>query len=204
MSERVARVRIELKGLERAVWRRVDVPVSATLAALHDIVQIAMGWTFSHLYEFDIRGRVYGEPMWEEDDELRRLYKAKSLRLETVIARGVERFRYVYDFGDNWLHDVIVEGVRDGAAGEEFPAFVDGARRCPPEDVGGVHVFIEFLEAALDPFHEEHARMIEWYGGPFDPDDIDERRVRMLIEDMAARRRGPLASHRSGRRKARI
>ena len=203
MSERVARLRIELLDLNPAIWRRVDVPVSASLATLHDIIQVVMGWTDSHLYEFEIGERCYGEPMWEEDHEVRWLYKAKNLRLETVIGRGVDRFLYRYDFGDDWRHDVIVEGVRDGGDGAEFPAFVDGARRCPPEDVGRQHGFMEFLEATLDPFHEEHAAMIEWYGGPFDPEDFGERRVRRIVEGMAARRRGPLASHRSRRRRAR-
>ena len=202
MSERVARIWIELREVQPGIRRRVDVPVSSTLASLHDIIQIAMGWTDSHLYEFEIGGRHYGEPLPGEDLEERRLYKARSLRLESVIGRGVGRFLYLYDFGDHWLHEVIVEEVRAGEADAEFPAFVDGARRCPPEDVGGVHGFMQFLEAVLDRFHEDHSSMIDWYGGPYDPEDIDERRVRMLIEDMAARRRGPLASHRSGRRKA--
>ena len=202
MSERVARIRIELRELQPRIRRRVDVPISTALSSLHGIVQTAMGWTDSHLYEFRIGDRCYGAPLPEEDHEDRRLYKARSLRLETAIARGVERFLYLYDFGDHWMHDVVVEGVRDGEAGAEYPAFVDGVRRCPPEDVGGAPGFMEFLEAALVPFHAEHAPMIEWYGGPFDPDDIDERRVRMVFKDMAARRRGPLASHRSGRRKA--
>ena len=202
MSERVARIRIELRELQPRIRRRVDVPISTALSSLHGMVQAAVGWTDSHLYEFRIGDRRYGEPLPEEDHEDRRLYKARSLRLETAIARGVDRFLYLYDFGDHWMHDVVVEGVRDGEAGAEYPAFVDGVRRCPPEDVGGAPGFMEFLEAALDPFHAEHAPMIEWYGGPFDPDDIDERRVRMLFKNMAARRRGPLASHRSGGREA--
>ena len=60
--------------------------------------------------------------------------------------------------------------------------------------------FEEFLEAVKKPRHPEHKRMIEWYGKPYDPRDIDERRIRRLIEDMAARRRGPLMSHRKGGR----
>ena len=187
MSERVARIRVELRDLER-VWRRLDVPVSATLATLHDIVQIAMGWTFSHTDEFDTGDRSYGEPVSEDDHGL---HKANGWRLETLIAPGFERFLYLYDFGDDWRHDVIVEGVHDGDPGTEYPAFLDGARRCPPENVGGVGGFIEFLEAVLDPFHKQHARMVEWHGGPFDPGDMDERRVRMLLADMVARRRGP-------------
>ena len=118
-----------------------------------------------------------------------------------LIARGVERFVYTYDFGDNWRHDMIVEEVRDGDPDMEYPAFVDGARRCPPEDVGGPHGFMEFLEAVLDPAHEQHRDMVRWYDGPFDPIGLDEERARFRMENMARRRRGPLASHRTGSRR---
>ena len=203
MIEPVARIRIELQDLEPKIWRRIDVPLSSTLAALHDIIQVSFRWQGYHLHEFVVGERVYGEPA--DDDELyeRKVYKAAAVRLKTLVERGVDRFLYVYDFGDNWRHDVIVEEVRDGEADIDYPAFVDGARRGPPEDVGSTDGFMDFLEAVLDPGHEEHNRMIEWYGGPFDPADIDERMVRMLVEDAAARRRGPLASHRSGRRRGR-
>ena len=201
MIEPIARVRIELQDLDAKIWRRVDVPLSATLAALHDVIQVTMGWTDSHLHEFVVGDRVYGVPTPEDEFYGRKVYKAAAIRLKTLIERGVDRFLYVYDFGDNWRHDVIVEEVRDGDVDTEYPAFVDGARRCPPEDVGGTDGFMEFLEAVLDPSHEEHSRMIEWCGGPFDPDDIDEQRIRMVLGMFAARRRGPLASHRSGSRR---
>ena len=129
------------------------------------------------------------------------VYKAKGLQLGTVIARGVERFVYTYDYGDNWRHDVIVEEVRDGDPDMEYPAFVDGARRCPPEDAGGPDGFMDFLEAVLDPAHEQHRDMVRWYGGPFDPIGLDEERARFGMENMARRRRGPLASHRTGSRR---
>ena len=113
----------------------------------------------------------------------------------------MERFVYIYDYGDNWRHDVIVEEVRDGDPDREYPAFVDGARRCPPEDVGGPDGFMDFLEAVLDPAHEQHRDMVRWYGGPFDPIGFDEERARFCMENMVRRRRGPLASHRSGSRR---
>ena len=97
---------------------------------------------------------------------------------------------------------MIVEEVRDGDPDMEYPAYVDGARRCPPEDVGGPDGFADFLEAILDPAHEEHRAMLDWYGGPFDPSSLDEARARLGMENMARRRRGPLASHRSGSRRA--
>ena len=200
MIEPVARIRIVLQDLEAKIWRRVDVPLSSTLAALHDIIQVSFHWQDYHLYEFVVGERVYGVPSDEDEFYDRKVYKAAAIRLKTLVERGVDRFLYVYDFGDDWRHDVIVEEVRDGGEDTEYPAFVDGARRCPPEDVGGTDGFMEFLEAVLDASHEEHDRMVEWYGGPFDPEDIDEQRTRSVLKMFAARRRGPLASHRSGSR----
>ena len=167
MSERVARLRIEPQELEPKIWRRIDMPLSTTLEALHEAIQMTMGWTFSHLWEFDIDGRCYGDPSFREFDDEPPVYRAKNLRLGAVIARGVDRFVYTYDYGDNWRHDVIVEEVRDGGPDMEYPAFVDGARRCPPEDVGGPDGFMDFLEAVLDPAREQHRDMVRWYGGPF-------------------------------------
>ena len=118
--------------------------------------------------------------------------------------RGPARARtvvYTYDYGDNWRHDAIVEEVRDGDPDREYPAFVDGARRCPPKDVGGPDGFMDFLEAVLDPAHEQHRDMVRWHGVPFDPIGFDEERARYCMENMARRRRGPLASHRSGSRR---
>ena len=169
MIEPVARIRIELQDLEPKIWRRIDVPLSSTLAALHDIIQVSFRWQGYHLHEFVVGERVYGEPADEDEFYERKVYKAAAVRLKTLVERGVDRFLYVYDFGDNWRHDVIVEEVRDGEADIDYPAFVDGARRCPPEDVGSTDGFMDFLEAVLDPGHEEHKQMIEWYGGPFDP-----------------------------------
>ena len=178
----------------------VDVPLSATLLALHDIIQIAVGWTDSHLFEFVVGERVYGEPLPEDDFWDRHVYKAAGIRLKALIERAVERFLYVFDFGDDWRHDIFIESVGEGEADVDYPAFVDGERRCPPEDVGGVPGFMQFLEAALDPLHVEHNEVVTWYGKPFDPVDIDERWVRLRLATLTARRRGALARHRGAAR----
>ncbi len=197
MTEPVARLRIELREIEPRLWRRVDVPLSSTLLALHDIIQIAVGWTDSHLFEFVIGDHLYGEPMPDDDYWDRQVYKAANIRLRALIERGVERFLYVYDFGDDWRHDIFIESVRDGEVDVDYPVLVGGERRCPPEDVGGVPGFMEFLNAALDPLHVEHNEVVTWYGKPFDPVDIDERAVRLRLATLAARRRGALARHRA-------
>lgn len=78
-----------------------------------------------------------------------------------MLERGVREFLYVYDFGDNWQHRISVGEIRQGDAGVEYPRFIAGARRAPPEDVGSISGFEEFLEAMADPEHEEHERMLE-------------------------------------------
>ena len=201
MIEPVARIRIELRELEPTIWRRVDVPLSSTLEALHRIIQAAFRWQDHHRYQFLIGQRAYGVPSMMDAFFAHKVYKASAVRLQALVERGVDRFLYVYDFGDDWRHDVIVEEVRNGAGDTEYPAFVAGAHRCPPENVGGPPGFLEFLEAMFDPDHEEHTQAIEWYGGPFDPKDIDETGIRSGLATHAARRRGPLARHRSGSRK---
>ena len=123
-----------------------------------------------------------------------------GIRLKAFIEHSVERFLYVYDFGDDWRHDICIESVGDGEADVDYPAFVDGERRCPPEDVGGVPGFMDFLEAALDPLHVEHNEVVTWYGKPFDPVDLDERWLRLRLATLAARRRGALARHRGAAR----
>ncbi len=200
MIEPIARIRIELEGIDPKVWRRVDVPRSSTLMDLHHIIQVTMGWDGAHLFEFHVGDKIYGEPFPDDGFEDRTVYKAKSIRLQTLLDRGFDRFLYVYDFGDDWRHEVIVEDIRDGEADTDYPSFIEGARRCPPEDVGGCMGYDAFLEAVSDPTHEEHQQMLAWYGGPYDPDDIDERRVRSIIYGFAVRRRGPLLSHRKGNR----
>ena len=162
--ETIARIRIELQDLEPKIWRRVDMPVSSTLMALHLVIQAALGWTNSHLFEFVAGGRHYGEPHPDLASLGFRIYHAKNIRLRTLLERGVKRFTYVYDFGDDWRHDVIVEDVREGVANVEYPASVSGEGRCPPEDVGSTWGFLDFLEAVLDPTHKDHARLLAWYG----------------------------------------
>ena len=203
MIEPVARIGIELRGIEPKLWRRVDVPLTSTLRVLHDIIQVTVGWTDSHLFEFVAGGRVYGEPHPDYELLERKVHDAAGIRLRTLIHRGTERLLYVYDFGDNWRHDIIIEEIGHGAADVDYPAFVAGERRCPPEDVGGVPGFMRFLEAALDPFHDEHEAVLAWYGKPFDLDDIDERYVRMALATIANRRRGALMRHRANARRCR-
>jgi hypothetical protein len=102
MIEPVVRIRIELEGTEPLVWRSVGVPLSSSLMALHDIIQVTMRWQDAHMFEFIVGDQVYGEPNPRDSAWDRKVFQAKSIRLKSLIDRGVDRFVYVYDFGDNW------------------------------------------------------------------------------------------------------
>jgi hypothetical protein len=94
--------------------------------------------------------------------------------------------------GDNWAHDITVEAVEEGQPGVKYPRYVDGARRAPPENVGGTPGFENFLEVIADPKHPEHEEATKWhlgcYGDAFDPVNFDERYAKLGIADRAKRR----------------
>ncbi len=194
--ETIARLHIVLDDIKPAIWRRVDVPVTASLKMVHDIVQAAMGWEDCHLWHFEAGDRRYGipDPMWPESG----MTAAKNVKLAALIDKGVRELVYTYDMGDDWRHTITIETVGPGELDVKYPRFVDGARRCPPEDVGGLPGFEMFLDAMADPGHEEHDRLREWYGGPYNADDIDERFTRRAVAAIAIRRHaGKLAYQKS-------
>jgi hypothetical protein len=84
-----------------------------------------------------------------------------------------DRFTYTYDFGDGWEHEVLVEKILPPEPGAHYPRCLKGKGACPPEDVGGVYGYADFLEAIQDPNHPEHDEYLEWIGGEFDPDAFD-------------------------------
>ncbi len=135
-----------------AVVRVVDVPSSATLPELHDIFQVALGWTDSHLHQFIAGGLRYGVPHVDDFDDER---DEAGMRLADLPTR----FGYVYDFGDNWEHDVELLG-----RGGDEPGCVYGEGTCPPEDCGGPGGYAELLDVLANPNDDEHEHMRSWVG----------------------------------------
>ena len=160
---------IALRGLRPPVWRRVIVPGTLMLAKVHEVIQTAFGWTDTHLHKFYVDGSAYGRPTDFDEDVLNEARTTLAQVLETQ----VERFTYVYDFGDDWVHDVVVEKVITGNSGSEGPVCLAGKRHRPPEDCGGARAYREFLRAIRSPEHEEHEAMLEWVAGAFDPEAFD-------------------------------
>jgi len=166
----VHRLRIELLEVRPSVWRRVEVPSEITLAELHDVIQTAMGWTDSHLHQFEIHGQRFGLPSPEDWEPV---HDERRVRLVEVLPAPEERALYEYDFGDGWCHDVMVEEIATAETGTTYPICVAGRRACPPEDVGGPGGYARMLEVLASPDDPEREEFIDWLGGAFDADAFD-------------------------------
>ena len=165
-------IRVELKRIRPPIWRRVLVADRTTLPRLHEVIQDAFGWKDYHLHEFQINGARFGDPENDEYGELG-LLDEYNVKLRDLGLKQGDRFGYVYDFGDNWEHTLRVEEIRVVDEHLRFPACLDGGRACPPEDVGGIGGYAEFLEALADSSHPRHAEYLSWAGGDFDPERFD-------------------------------
>lgn len=204
--EQVVQLYIALVELEPAIWRRVQVPSDLTLHRLHGVIQAIFDWQDCHLYQFEVDGCRYAPP--EEAGETLggdRLYSSANLRLNQLLQRGVEQFAYVYDLGDEWVHGLAIEQALTPEAGTEYPVLVDGARRAPPEDIGGPPGFEAFLEAVSDPNHPDRDEFLEWYGGnEFQPEVMDADAIEAKLQRIRRQlRKGPQKQRSSSSRSAR-
>jgi len=177
-TKTVVQLRISLKDYVPVIWRRLLVPGGIKLSKLHMIFQAAMGWEDYHLHCFEIEGLRYGIPdpefeMTDVDDET-------VVLADLVGARA--RFDYEYDFGDSWHHEVVIESVTTVPLVLKFAVCLDGQRACPPEDVGGVHMYSQVLEAIRDPDHEEHSDYMGWIAPGFDPEAFDLGAVNAALQ----------------------
>ena len=173
-SERLYQFKITLLESSPPIWRRIQVK-NGTLDKLHENIQTAMGWTNSHLHQFEIDGERCGDPELLDDGfEDFECVDSTVTKISEIVPRDGKRFRflYEYDFGDGWEHEVMFEGCLKAEKIDRYPVCVEGERHCPPEDVGGVWGYAEFLEAIADPRHEQHDDYIEW-AGEFDSEAFD-------------------------------
>lgn len=176
-------LRIELEQSQPLIWRTVAVPNNITLVKLHSVIQAAMGWWGGHLHEFVIDHCHYGQRFDEDPfmDIGPELIDERRKKLLKALGRK-RQFEYLYDFGDSWWHKIRVEGVLPLTTPRPQALCLAGEMACPPEDVGGLGGYFEFLEAVTNPLHEEHDAMVEWSGGKFDPTHFDVTETNLRLQ----------------------
>ncbi len=179
----IYQIKVTLEGSKPPIWRRLLVRSDITLGDLHTIIQAAMGWWDYHLHQFTVGGTYFGVPDPDYDSYME-MQDEEEVTLGQVAPRGGFKFHYEYDFGDGWIHQVLVEKVLPPEPSQSYPVCIKGQRACPPEDVGGMWGYYDFLEALQDPEHEEHESYLEWIGGDFDPEAFDLDEVNETLSDL--------------------
>lgn len=166
----IYQIKITLDGLRPPLWRRVLVSANISLPTLHRLIQTVMGWEDAHLHAFRVGETAYGQPDTGVDDWMQ---SETGIRLAQIAPAVKSKFRYEYDFGDDWQHTVVVEKTLPAEEGRAYPLCLTGKRACPPEDCGGPWGYAELLEAISTPEHKEHAELRDWVGEEFDPEAFD-------------------------------
>src|SRR3546814_8749687 len=156
----IAMLRMELLHIEPLIWRQLEVPTMMTLGALHEIIQAAMCWSDSHLWELTVDGRRYGMP---DDDDLgdETLEDADEALLDSLLTPRPTTVGYVYDFGDNWELRLTLTNRRFSAPNTAYPRYIGGERNAPQEYCGGVHGLHQLPDAISAPSKPDHPAMPE-------------------------------------------
>lgn len=213
-EDKVYQLKVGIADAKPPIWRRVLVPARTTLADLHPIIQALMGWQDGHLHQFEapVTGgtllalpprRDYvryvpttdplGQPFdWMMDDDDSK-DEAKAC-LDEVAPTEKFRFRYIYDMGDNWEHDILVEKILPADPEGVYPVCLTGKRNGPIEDCGGIWGYEEMLEILADPAHEEHEERKGWledvYGvSTWDGDAFDLEGINRKLEKLRPKKR---------------
>jgi hypothetical protein len=180
----VYKLKVVLLETDPPVWRRFVVPSSVTLRGLHLILQEVMGWTNSHLYRFQIGSKEYAEPdPYNEFNELD-FNNLRQTKLGRLVTKKGSTFLYEYDFGDNWIHEIVVEDILEHEPSRRYPTCLAGERACPPEDSGGTYGYAKLLGIIRDPDHEQYMDTMTWLGSRFDPDTFDLKTINNKLRSM--------------------
>ena len=192
------RVRIDLNGTSPPLWRRLELASDLFLDQVHEVIQVAFGWTDSHLHQFGSGPGHYGPetehylcPFQVGDGETG--VPEEDVRLDEVLADVGDKLFYDYDFGDDWQHTIKLEAVLPRRDSGPRAVCLAGRRDGPAEDCGGVYAY-ELISAATDPGNPDQtdavAELGRFYGEfadpeamsatPFDIDEVNETLTGLL------------------------
>ena len=168
---KVYELKVSLVDAKPPIWRRLLIGSATPLPLVHCTLQVAMGWTSSHLHQFIADRETYGTPNPEVDfDEI---HDEARCSLGSLLKREKDSMLYEYDFGDGWRHKITLEKIQLMDSATPLPQCLKGKGACPPEDVGGIWGYQQPLERIADPQNPEREELLEWAGGEFDPNALD-------------------------------
>ena len=190
----IYQLKIALPYIKPSIWRRLEVPGAMTFYDLHHVIQIAVGWEDDHLWTFYVE-KTEVSPALEHLNfpGVPPARQADETTLHQMLAGRRIKFRYIYDMGDDWLHEIKVEKVFAPEPGVAYSRCTGGERAGPPEDCGGFPGYMNLLETMADPKHPEHGEMLEWIGEEWDPEAFDLGAINAALNPKPRRPRKPKA-----------
>jgi len=172
--ENVYQFKITLRNIRPPIWRRIQVPETYSFWDFHIAIQDVMGWTDSHLHKFRMKdpkshvevdigfpNEFFSETLPGWKTAIADLFSIKNPRAE-----------YIYDFGDNWEHLIALEKILQKEPGIRYPRCIKGKRACPPEDIGGMWGYEDYLEKLHNPDARDDEDN-EYYDFDLDPEHFD-------------------------------
>jgi yecA family protein len=180
----IYQLEVSLAYTEPQVMRRLRIPASMTLAELHMVIQLCMGWQNRHMHQFQVGEKFYG-PLVADGYAETPMHDESHFRLRDIEKELLQGIVYIYDFGDNWEHVVLLEKVVPVGAGKPYPVLVEGSMACPPEDIGGVPGYQSLLDAlaesqALDQTKPAHSPGVKDY----DPAEVGKDAINALLQEV--------------------
>lgn len=178
MDKWINKLKITLQDTRPLIWRRILVWEDVLLSDLHNIIQTTMGWTNSHLHHFIKDDTFYTVKMADDDfwDDLNNV-DYEGIRLNEILRFVRNTIIYEYDFGDGWMHEILLEKFVKEDKNVRYPVCIAGKYKCPPEDVGGTGGYMDLKRIIKNPNHKEYEGYIKWLGGKYDYREFDINKV---------------------------
>lgn len=181
VAKSIYQLKITLKHTKPPIWRRVEVLEAMSLSGLHAVIQDTMGWYDCHLHEFDVGGRRFGVPCEEDDWYDSQITDESGVALKAVFSGKKSKIGYLYDFGDGWDHEILLEDKLEPEEGATYPRCIKGKLACPPEDCGGIGGYYHLLEAMKNPNDSDNKELLEWLGDDYKPNEFDLDEVNEIL-----------------------
>jgi len=171
-------IKITLVNSKPPIWRRLLVHSSIKLNIFHNAIQYSMGWLDCHLHQFEKDRILYGT---DDDNFGLDIEDEKKYKLSDVLKKEKDSMMYEYDFGDGWIHKVMLEKILPFDVSAEIVTCLKGKRACPPEDCGGIWGYENLIEIVKDPEHSEHEEMLDWLEGDLDPEHFNLDEINSML-----------------------
>lgn len=176
---------ISLAFSDPLIWRRVQVPGTITLATLHDVIQLSMGWHDSDFHQFLV-GKISYEPT-SSGSTIREStkYDERNTKLHNIEEGMLFMFTYLYDAGQGWEHQIHLEEVVPHTKELRYPVLLSGEQACPPETFDDIHDYQAVLTSLENSPKNRQAKLLELTGNSdFDADSFDLTAAKLRLQTL--------------------